>query len=165
MACPVCGTENVPDAVFCAKCGAQLQPMVTPVVAPPQARKKRLKWWYFPVSFMVLFLLLAVAAGMSNPGAPVLNHSLHFVTDMDVGGTSGYSPGPGMIVIEGNITNTGNVGGGGSIHFQVYTGYVTLEYDAGTGYVPAGGRIAFHWEQHYDNLNPLTATVKAGLIS
>lgn len=144
---------------------SMLQPQYPPTMVPIQKKKKRLKWYYFPVSFMILFLLLAVVMAATSPGAPVLNHSLSFVTDMDVGGTSSWTAGPGSIVVVGTITNSGTFVGGGSIHLRVFTGYNTIDYDVSTGVVPAGGSVPFHWEQHYDMLSPLNATVKVSLVN
>jgi len=114
---------------------------------------------------MILFLLLAVAMAATSPGAPLLNHSLTFVTDMDVGGTSSWTAGPGSIVVDGTITNSGTVVGSGSIHIRVFTGYNTIDYDVLTGSVPVGGNIPFHWEQHYDMLNPLNTTVMTSFVN
>jgi len=158
--CPQCLAENPPDAVFCHSCGRGTKFPGALVTKPPKP-KKSMKWLIVPAVICGLllaipFLIYAFSGGTIE--SPLYNIALHSRVQMD-GPNATYSPGPGYVVVEGSVTNTGKVAGNAFVHLRIYTGYDYHEYDAPLGYVEPGSTVGVQWMQHFDQLNPGTFQV------
>jgi len=158
--CPQCLAENPPDSVFCLSCGRETKFRGALVTKTPKLMRSR-KWLIVPGAICGLLLAIPFLIYAFSGGAvesPLFNYALHSHVQMDDTNAS-YSPGPGYVVVEGSVTNSGNAAGNAYVHLRVYTGYDYHEYDAPLGYVGPGLTVEAQWMQHYDQLNPITAQV------
>jgi hypothetical protein len=172
--CPTCGTEIQSSLNVCPSCGQRFGRKVVapsedaPVPAPSQYQTRtryggeepaptgnRLVRNLIVLVVIVVGTLLPLAYNLGffepkthqpEPQAD-LNGLLQWEAMNDPFGAEG-----GSIWISGDIHNSGEIDGSGTVNMHVFDGYEWKVYHQGTGLVPKGGSVHFEYSISCDRI-------------
>lgn len=167
MRCSKCGTELPSDSNTCPTCGQRFgrklaaapgeEPAPTAVqyrtperYAPPapKASSLSLPKIVATIALVVVFTILPLAynLGLFDPKEPEpepearLGGFFQWEAMSDLFGGEG-----GSIWITGDIHNSGDIAGSGTVHIRVFDGYEWKDYYEPTGVVPVEGTADFEY--------------------
>jgi len=70
----------------------------------------------------------------------------------------------GSVWVTGEIYNTGDIDGSGTVHVRVFDGYEWKDYYQGTGLVPTDGKVSFSYGVSCDRIIVSSVDVKINII-
>ncbi|HEX7392816.1 MAG TPA: zinc ribbon domain-containing protein [Thermoplasmata archaeon] len=174
MRCPKCGTEMLATSIACPACGARFG---RKIAAPPEDEPRAAAVQYrtperlagpvskpssmsLPKLLMTIILIVVVVVlplaynlGLFDPKQPEpepeanLGGFFQWEAMGDFFGGEG-----GSVWITGDISNSGDVAGSGTVHIRVFDGYEWKDYYQGTGVVPVDGTVDFEYSVSCDRI-------------